>query len=140
MAPKDDPKESNAVVIEDRRGVTFKKFISIQIQHGEDIHVLDANFPMSNLTCFASKAADFFDKNRGETKYTIKASANLPYDSMPYHRVINLIRRTDTSSNPGHKDVSLKVTGLTLSQITQAFWFCQVSQSISSPLETHSSF
>ncbi|KAE9963165.1 hypothetical protein BLS_009567 [Venturia inaequalis] len=134
VAPKDNPKESNAVVIEDKRGVMFKKFISIQIQHGDDVHVLDANFPMSNLTRFSSKAADFFAENPKATTYTIKASAKLPYDSMPYHRVIDLMRRTDTSSNPGRRDVNLKVTGLTLSQITQAFWFCQVLD-LKKPLE-----
>ncbi|TLD18808.1 hypothetical protein E2P81_ATG11718 [Venturia nashicola] len=124
VAPKDNPKQSSAVVIEDRRGVVFKKFVSLQIQHGDDIHVLDANFPMSNLTSFSQKAADVLAKDRDSTKFTIKASSKLPYDSMPYHRVIDLIRRTDTGYR---KAVALRVTGLTLSQITQAFWFCQVT-------------
>lgn len=123
------------MVLENRHGVSFKKFVSLQVQHGDEVHVLDANFPMINLTTFSPKIAEFFANNPGEMKYSIKASAHLPYDSMPYHRVIDLIRRTDTSSYPGRKDVALKVTGLSLAQIAQALWFCQVSQSTLSPLK-----
>ncbi|QDS68685.1 hypothetical protein FKW77_002626 [Venturia effusa] len=126
VAPKDQPKETNAAIIETRRGVKFQKFVSIQIQHGDDIHVLDPNFPLSNLVRFSPKAEKHFQVNGEEKTFTVKASAHIPYDSMPFHRVIDLIRRTSTSTNSGRDRVKVKVSGLSLSQIVQVFWFCQV--------------
>lgn len=130
VAPKDNPKESNAMVFEDKGGVTLRKFVSIEVKHGDDTHVLDDNFPMSNLRRFSPKADRYFTSNSREIKYTIKASPHIPYDSMPYHRVIDLIRATnDHSRDPKRNNIPLKVTGLSLSQIVQVSWICQVGHS-----------
>lgn len=130
VAPKNNPNESNAMVFENKSGVTFKKFVSIEVKHGNDTHVLDANFPMSNLRRFSPKADRYFTSNPGEMKHAIKASPHIPYDSMPYHRVIDLIRATkDHSRDPKRNNIPLKVTGLSLSQIVQVLWICQVGYS-----------
>lgn len=105
------------MVIENRGVVTMRKFVSIQVEHGDDVHVLDPSFPMSNLMQFSPKMDRFFRNEPDAKKYTIKVSAHIPYDSLPFHRVIDLIRRTSLKQRD---DVDIKVAGLSLSQITQS--------------------
>lgn len=126
MAPKDTPKPSNVSVSEQKGTVKFEKTLSIQVNHGDDMHILDPKFPLKNLVRFSPKVEQQVRQNGPIPTFTFNASADIPYDSMPYHRVIDIVRmQNDLSRNPKRKELHLQVRGLSLSQIAQVFWIVQ---------------
>jgi hypothetical protein len=103
--------------------IKFEKTLSIEVQHGNDNHMLDPQFPLKNLARLSLKVADRVSKEGAISKYTFNAHPDIPYDSMPYHRVMDHIRKQkDQCRDTNRKEVNLNVRGLTLSQIVQVYW------------------
>jgi hypothetical protein len=126
VAPKDTPNPSTVSVYEQKGNVKFEKTLSIQVKHRDDMHILDPKFPLKNLVRFSPKVEQQVRRNGPIPSFTFNASADIPYDSMPYHRVIDLVRvQNDFSRNPKRKELRLQVRGLSLSQIAQVFWIVQ---------------
>jgi hypothetical protein len=90
------------------------------------MHILDPKFPLKNLVRFSLKVEQQVRRNGPIPTFTFNASADITYDSMPYHRVIDIVRvQNDLSRNPKRKELRLQVRGLSLSQIAQVFWIVQ---------------
>jgi hypothetical protein len=126
VAPKDVPKQTNSMVFELKGKVVFEKTVSIQVKHGENIHILDPKFPLKNLVRFSSKIDELVRHDGPISTFTFPAPTDIPYDSIPYHRVIDAVRATtDLSRNSKRKEIKLQVRGLSLSQIVLVHWITQ---------------